>query len=74
MMIYLPVAGGIAPPVTLGVPVPAPTVPFVFAVAPALRPAPPASISSSALPDAPQVRHYDEQGSLPDEVAWRKAL
>jgi N-acetylglutamate synthase-like GNAT family acetyltransferase len=28
----------------------------------------------AALPDAPQVRHYDEQGSLPDEVAWRKDL
>jgi N-acetylglutamate synthase-like GNAT family acetyltransferase len=26
------------------------------------------------LPDAPQVRHYDQQGWLPDEVAWRKDL
>ena len=28
----------------------------------------------AALPDAPQVRHYDQQGWLPDEVAWRKDL
>jgi N-acetylglutamate synthase-like GNAT family acetyltransferase len=28
----------------------------------------------AALPDAPQVRHYDEQGWLPDEVAWRRDL
>jgi N-acetylglutamate synthase-like GNAT family acetyltransferase len=28
----------------------------------------------AALPDAPQVRHYDEQGWLPDEVAWRTEL
>jgi N-acetylglutamate synthase-like GNAT family acetyltransferase len=24
----------------------------------------------AALPDAPQVQHYDQQGWLPDEVAW----
>jgi N-acetylglutamate synthase-like GNAT family acetyltransferase len=29
---------------------------------------------AAALPDAPQVRHYDEQGALADEVAWRKDL
>ncbi len=28
----------------------------------------------AALPDAPQVRHYDEQGWLPNEVAWHKDL
>jgi N-acetylglutamate synthase-like GNAT family acetyltransferase len=28
----------------------------------------------AALPDAPQVRHYDEQGWLPDEIAWRRDL
>ena len=28
----------------------------------------------AALLDAPQVRHYDEQGWLPDEVAWCKDL
>ena len=28
----------------------------------------------AALPDAPQVRHYGEQGWLPDEVAWRRDL
>jgi N-acetylglutamate synthase-like GNAT family acetyltransferase len=28
----------------------------------------------AVLPDAPQVRHYHEQGALPDEVAWRKDL
>ncbi|MEP7115425.1 MAG: hypothetical protein ABI862_19335 [Ilumatobacteraceae bacterium] len=28
----------------------------------------------AALPDAPQVRHYEQQGWLPDEVAWCKVL
>ena len=28
----------------------------------------------AALPDAPQVRYYDQHGWLPDEVAWRKDL
>ena len=28
----------------------------------------------AALPDAPQVRRYHEQGWLPNEVAWRKDL
>jgi len=28
----------------------------------------------AALPDAPQVRQYEQEGWLPDEVAWRKDL
>lgn len=28
----------------------------------------------AALPHAPQVRHYDQEGWLPDEVAWCKVL
>jgi N-acetylglutamate synthase-like GNAT family acetyltransferase len=28
----------------------------------------------AALPNAPQVRYYDQHGWLPDEVAWRKDL
>jgi len=28
----------------------------------------------AALPNAPQVRRYDQQGWLPDEVAWCKDL
>jgi N-acetylglutamate synthase-like GNAT family acetyltransferase len=28
----------------------------------------------AALPDAPQVRHYDRIGWLPTEVAWRRDL